>query len=65
MLMQAHNVDRAIRDDEGVNFMHAWAGPSSGVVFCLSEAPGAEVVQRIHQRAGHPADAVDEVSVRA
>jgi hypothetical protein len=65
VLVQAHNADLAIQHEEGVNFRHAWADPSSGVVFCLSEAPSAEAVQRIHQRAGHPADTVYEVSVRA
>jgi hypothetical protein len=65
VLAQAHNADRAIQDDEGVNFRHAWADPASGMVFCLSDAPSAEAVQRIHQRAGHPADAVYEVSVTA
>ena len=64
-LGQAHKADLAIQDDEGVSFSHAWADPSSGMVFCLSIAPSAEAVQRIHQRAGHPADAVYEVSVRA
>jgi Protein of unknown function (DUF4242) len=34
-----------------------------GVVFGLSEAPTAEAVQRIHQRAGDPADTVYEVFV--
>jgi hypothetical protein len=65
LLAQAHNADLSIQADEGVTFTHAWADPSTGVVFCLSEAPSAEAVQRIHQRAGHPADAVYEVSVRA
>ncbi|MGE6732117.1 nickel-binding protein, partial [Streptomyces sp. NPDC059900] len=30
-------------------------------VYCLSEAPSAEAVQRIHERAGHPADEVHPV----
>jgi hypothetical protein len=36
-----------------------------GVVSRLSEAPTAEAVQRIHQRAGDPADTVHEVFVDA
>ena len=40
-LMEAHNADLAIQDDEKVNFKHAWADPESGMVFCLSEAPPA------------------------
>jgi hypothetical protein len=31
------------------------------VVYCLSEAPDADAVQRIHQRAGHPADEIHRV----
>ena len=46
-LLEAHNADLAIQDDEGVNFKHAWADPESGMVFCLSEGPNAEAVQRI------------------
>ena len=62
---EAHNADLAIQDDEQVNFKHAWADPESGMVFCLSEAPGAAAVQRIHERAGHPADQIYEVPVQA
>jgi hypothetical protein len=35
------------------------------MVFCLSEAPSADAVQRIHERAGHPADNIYEVAVQA
>lgn len=64
-LLEAHEADLAIQDDEGVNFKHAWADPTTGHVFCLSEAPSAEAVQKIHQRAGHPADEVHEITVTA
>ena len=64
-LHEAHNADLAIQDEEGVNFKQAWADPNTGHVFCLSEAPSADAVQRIHQRAGHPADEVHEISVTA
>jgi hypothetical protein len=64
-LMEAHNADLAIQDDEKVNFKHAWADPSSGMVFCLSEGPSAEAVKKIHERTGHPADEIYEVSVQA
>ncbi len=64
-LMEAHNADLAIQDDERVNFKHAWADPTSGMVFCLSEGPDAEAVKRIHDRSGHPADEIYEVSVQA
>ncbi len=64
-LHEAHQADLAIQDEERVNFKQAWADPKSGTVFCLSEAPSAEAVQRIHERAGHPADQVYEVPVQA
>lgn len=64
-LLEAHKADLAIQDDEGVDFKQAWADPKTGHVFCLSEAPSAEAVQKIHQRAGHPADEVHEITVTA
>jgi hypothetical protein len=64
-LMEAHRADLAIQDEEGANFKHAWGDPSTGMVFCLSEAPSADAVRRIHERAGHPADDIYEVSVQA
>ena len=64
-LMEAHNADLAIQGEEGVEFQHAWADPESGMVWCISEAPSADAVRRIHERAGHPAHAVDAVPVEA
>jgi Nickel responsive protein SCO4226-like len=64
-LHEAHQADLAIQADEQVDFQKAWADPVSGHVFCLSEAPSAEAVKRIHERAGHPADEVHEITVTA
>lgn len=64
-LHEAHQADLAIQDDERVSFKHAWADPGSGMVFWLSEAPSAEAVKTIHERAGHPADQIYEVPVQA
>jgi hypothetical protein len=63
-LAEAHNADLAIQGEEHVNFKHAWADPESGTVWCLSEAPDAGAVRRIHERAGHPASEVFEVPVQ-
>jgi hypothetical protein len=60
-LRAAHQADLAIEDEEGVHFEHAWADPEAGDVFCLSDAPSAEAVQRVHRRAGHEADEVHPV----
>lgn len=64
-LAAAHQADLDIQGDEGVSFQQAWADPKSGHVFCLSDAPSAEAVQRIHERAGHPADEIHEITVTA
>ena len=64
-LHEAHQADLAIQDDEQVNFKQAWADPETGMVFCLSEAPNADAVQKIHERAGHPADHIYPVPVTA
>jgi hypothetical protein len=65
LLKEAHDADLAIQDEENVDFKQAWADPSSGMVFCLSEAPSKEAVMIIHERAGHPTDEVYEVPVTA
>ena len=63
-LKAAHQADRDIQDEEGVNFKHAWADPESGFAWCLSEGPSADAVRKIHERTGHPADDVFPVPVK-
>lgn len=60
-LAEAHEADLAIQAEEGVDFKNAWADPDSGIIYCLSEAPSADAVQRIHERAGHPYDEIHPV----
>ncbi|MCW2725688.1 MAG: hypothetical protein JWN35_2609 [Frankiales bacterium] len=60
-LKEAHDADLAIQRDESVEFVNAWADPESGLVYCMSEAPSADAVQRIHERAGHPADEIHPI----
>lgn len=60
-LKEAHDADLAVQGEEGVSFEHVWADPASGIVYCLSDAPNAEAVQRVHQRTGHPADDIHAV----
>ncbi|MGW7578294.1 SCO4226 family nickel-binding protein [Streptomyces sp. NPDC054765] len=62
-LNAAHQADLAIQSEEGVTFEAAWADTDSGEVFCLSEAPSAGAVQRIHERTGHKADEIHPLSV--
>jgi hypothetical protein len=65
LLLEAHQADLDVQDTENVNFKHAWGDPTTGKVFCLSEAPSADAVLRIHEKTGHPADEIHEVSVQA
>jgi hypothetical protein len=60
-LKKAHQADLAIEKDEGVHFERAWADPASGTVYCLSEAPSADAVRRIHERTGNTPDEVHPV----
>lgn len=62
-LKAAHDADLAIQGEENVVFKSAWADPEAGVVYCLSEAPSADAVKRIHERTGHPADEVHPVTL--
>jgi hypothetical protein len=64
-LREAHAADVAIQGEEGVSFEKAWADPEAGVVFCLSDAPDAQAVMRIHERTGHPADEIHPVPLMA
>lgn len=61
--LEAHNMDTQIENEEGVHFLHAWADPKAGKVFCLSEGPNKEAVLRVHERAGHPTEEIYEVSL--
>lgn len=63
-LLAAHEADLAIQGEENVVFKNAWADPDSGVVYCLSEAPSADAVKRIHDRTGHPADEIHPVPLK-
>lgn len=64
-LNAAHQADLAVEAQEGVHFEHAWADPESGLVYCLSEAPSPDAVQRVHERAGHRADEVHPIPLQA
>lgn len=64
-LMEAHRKDLAIERAEGVHFVKAWADPTSGKAFCLSDGPNKDAVLRVHERAGHPTTEIYEVSIDA
>jgi hypothetical protein len=62
-LAEAHSKDGQHEAAEGVKFLHAWADPSSGKVFCLSEGPSKDAVLRVHKKAGHSPDEIYEVPI--
>jgi len=62
-LVAAHEQDLRLQATEGVKFLKAWADPSTGKVFCLSEGPSKEAVLRVHQRAGHQTHEIYEVPI--
>src|SRR5213082_2277802 len=53
-LTEAHRADVDIQGDEGVDFKHAWADPTTGMVFCLSEAPSEDAVNASTSAPGIP-----------
>ena len=59
----AHGRDLEIEASEGVHFIRWWGDPESGKVFCLSDGPTREAVLRVHERAGHPAEQIYQVSL--
>ena len=61
----AHQLDVEIQAEEGVSYQRAWLDPTAGKVFCLVSGPSREAVERIHARAGHPADELYELTIKA
>ena len=62
-LAEEHKKDTQIEASEGVKFIKSWADPTTGKVFCLSEAPSKEAVLRVHKKAGHATDEIYEVPI--
>jgi len=62
-LIEAHHADLAIEGEEDVHFERAWLDPDTGKVFCLATGPSKAAVQRVHEKAGHPAAEIYEVPV--
>lgn len=59
----AHDKDLAVQDDHGVHFINYWVDPTSGDIFCLSEAGSAEAVLATHRDAhGLVSDEIAEVT---
>lgn len=58
----AHRRDLAVQDAHGVNYLKYWFDEASGTVFCLVDAPSAEVAAAVHKEAhGLLADSITPV----
>lgn len=58
----AHQADLAIQTKYGVDYMRYWVDEKAGKVFCLVEAPDAEIAATVHREAhGLVTDEIYEV----
>ena len=48
-LAAAHQLDLAIQAKYGVRYLKYWYDPTTGRVFCLSEAPSKEAALAVHR----------------
>jgi hypothetical protein len=59
----AHKADLATQEAYGVNYVRYWVDEEAGKIFCLVEAPNADVANRVHREAhGLVADEIYSVS---
>jgi uncharacterized protein Usg len=47
----AHQKDLAVQGQHGVNFINYWVNEKKGSILCLSQAPDAEAVSKVHSNA--------------
>jgi uncharacterized protein DUF4242 len=52
------------RPRNGVSYDHAWLDPETGRAFCLITGPSKEAIIRVHEKAGHPAKELYELSIQ-
>lgn len=60
-----HAQYEAVCREEGVVSLRIHVGFAEGRAFCLTMAPDAEAVRRVHERLGLPFDAITEVATSA
>ena len=57
-----HKKDLEVQDKHGVKALQYWFSEEEGEVYCLFEAPNAEVAEAVHREAhGNVADEIVEV----
>jgi hypothetical protein len=56
---EAHRADLEVQDKYSVRYINYWADDTNGKVFCLVEAPDADMAMTVHREAhGLVADAI-------
>lgn len=59
----AHQKDVQTQGQYGVNYEHYWVDEKAGKIFCLVDAPTAEIAAQVHREAhGLVADEIYEVT---
>jgi hypothetical protein len=62
-LTAEHQKDIDAQKGTDVVFEQAWADPSTGKVFCISEGPSRDAVLDVHRKAGHDTNELYELSL--
>lgn len=58
----AHMADLKTQEQYGVKYLHYWFDEKQGKIFCLVDAPSADVANRVHKEAhGLTADEIHPV----
>jgi hypothetical protein len=59
----AHEKDVETQEKYGVDYKHYWVDEKAGKIFCLVEAPSADLAAQVHREAhGLEADTIFEVT---
>lgn len=62
----AHEADLKTQDKHGVNYLRYWVDEQGGKIFCLVDAPSADVAAEVHREAhGLVADEIYPVTEHA
>jgi len=61
-LAEAHQRDVEAQKGTGVEYTRYWLDSKAGKVFCLATGPNKQAVAAVHEKAGHPAHELYEVS---
>ncbi|CUR58693.1 putative gualylate cyclase protein [metagenome] len=48
---KAHDADLRVQESHAVNYLRYWVDEAAGTIFCLVEAPSADVAADVHREA--------------